>query len=82
MSAAVAYPYGATRVRCGCADVGHANDCAAKRVLDRRRRLYAGLYDDRPERRPPRGTSPVRLLNPGNVDDDAVARRFALLEID
>ena len=69
-------------VRCGCADAGHERGCAVRVVLDRRRRLYAGLYDDRPERRPVRGSSPVQLLNPGLVDEDATSRRFSLLEID
>jgi len=51
-------------------------------VLSRRSRLYDGLYDTQPGRRPARSRSPIQLLNPGLVDEDATSRRFALLEID
>jgi hypothetical protein len=68
---------------CPCPTAAHERRCARARIDGERGRLYGGLYDEGAAAvaaSAPRGS--VRLLNPGFTDEDATARRFALLEID
>lgn len=67
---------------CPCPTAAHERRCARARVDGERGRLYGGLYDDAVTRVAADPAGRVRLLNPGFIDEDATARRFALLEID
>lgn len=65
---------------CGCTGVDHEPRCVFTWVIAERGRLYDGMYDSR--RTPAPRPSRVQLLNPAIADEDPIARRFALLEVD
>lgn len=67
---------------CPCPTATHERRCARARVDGERGRLYGGLYDEAVTRVAVEPRGKVRLLNPAFTDEDATARRFALLEID
>ena len=54
-------------------------ELAYLRVQATQGELYEGLYDTRKEHR---GVYQVQLLNPRYGEEDPVARRFSLLEVD
>ncbi len=68
-------------VPCGCARSVHEPLCAYARVLDLRRALFAGLYDDDADAVIP-VVRRVAVLDPGYRGDDPACRRVALLAID
>jgi hypothetical protein len=67
---------------CRCATSSHTESCGFARILEHRRALFAGLFDEGEVESPVLGARNVRLLDPEYPGDDPASRRFALIETD